>query len=326
VNKTTASLPKKPSRLGLYAVPVVVLLLGVAVSGWWMLATHMADTAFDRWLASEAVLGRQWTCASRSIGGYPFRIELQCDGFSMTAETGQFRSLALGGFHALAQIYDPKLVIVEANGPLMVRSANGQTASVSWQMMRSSLHFETQIRADRVSTVVDGAVIETSNPLLSGRMGHGEFHMRKGSSDAAGSLDVEVASSASDATFRDNPLPASLNAHLLVKKGWVLADNPSVSGLDSWRSSGGELVIDQWDMKRGEQALSVKGSISLDDGHRLTGKVDLSASGLGDILKDSGLSLLGGSIGVGSVKLPLTLNKGRLLLGPLKLFDLPPLY
>jgi len=105
-----------------------------------------------------------------------------------------------------------------------------------------------------------------------------------------------------------------------------MAENPSQAGLENWRTSGGEVLVDQWALKRGEQALELKGSLAIDDGHRLNGKIDLSAAGLGDALKESGLSILGGSLGAGSVKLPLTLNKGRLLIGPLKIAEIPPLY
>jgi len=65
VNELSASSPKKPSRIGLYIVPAFIVVLSIAVSIWWVVAARMADAGFDRWLASEATLGRQWSCASR---------------------------------------------------------------------------------------------------------------------------------------------------------------------------------------------------------------------------------------------------------------------
>ena len=260
------------------------------------------------------------------MAGYPFRIELRCDGLTMSAEKGELRAVSLGGFLALAQIYNPKLVLVDVNGPMSARLANGQTASISWKTMRSSLHFETPLRADRASWVIDGAVLETSNPLVVGKLGHAEFHMRKIDGEANAPSDVETVITASDASLRDAQTTGSLDAHVITKKGSLLAENPGPSSFENWRASGGEILIDQWDMKRGEQALALKGSLSLDETHRLNGKIDFSATGLGETLKESGLSILGGSIGAGSVKLPLTLNKGRVLIGPLKLAEIPPLY
>ncbi len=326
MSDTTILSPKKPSRIGLNFVPGLIVVLGLAVSIWWIAATRVADAGFDRWLANEASFGRQWSCASRSMAGYPFRIELRCDGLTMSAEKGELRSVSVGGFLALAQIYNPKLVLVDVNGPMSVRLANGQTASMSWQTMRSSLHFETALKADRASWVVDGLVLETTNPLVSGKLGHAEFHMRKIEGEANGPSDIETVITVSGASLRDVQTTGSLDAHVITKKGWLLAENPGASSLENWRASGGEVVIDQWDLKRGEQALALKGSLSLDDSHRLNGKIDFTATGLGETLKESGLSILGGSIGAGSVKLPLTLNKGRVLIGPLKLAEIPPLY
>jgi len=326
VNDPSASSPKRPSRIGLYIVPGFIAVLAVAVSIWWVAAARMADAGFDRWLASEATLGRQWSCASRSMAGFPFRIELRCDGFSMSADKGEIRSASLGGFLALAQIYDPKRVLVDVNGPLTARLANGKTASLSWQAMRSSLHFETSIRADRVSWVVEDLAVESSSPPVSGKLGHGEFHMRKIEGEPNGPSDIEMAITASRGILRDLPPAASFDAHLIAKKGWLMSENPGLTGLENWRASGGEFVVDQWVMKRGEQALDLKGSVTIDEGHRLNGKIDLSASGLGEALKESGLSILSGSLGAGNVKLPFMLNKGRLLIGPLKIAEIPPLY
>jgi hypothetical protein len=167
---------------------------------------------------------------------------------------------------------------------------------------------------------------ESSNPLVSGKLGHAEFHMRKIEGEPNTPSDVEMAVMASGGTLRDNPTAASFDAHLIAKKAWLIAENPGQSGVENWRASGGEVLVDQWAMKRGEQALELKGSVTIDDGHRLNGKIDVSALGLGDALKESGLSILGGSLGAGSVKLPLILNKGRLLIGPLKIAEIPPLY
>jgi len=133
----------------------------------------------------------------------------------------KFDPLPFGGFLAIAQIYDPKRVLVDVTGPLTARLANGQTASFAWQAMRSSLHFETSIRADRVSWVVDNLAVDSSNPLVSGKLGHAEFHMRKIEGEPNTLSDVEMVLMASGGTWRDNPTAASFDAHLTVKKGWL---------------------------------------------------------------------------------------------------------
>ena len=318
--------PKKPSRLGLYLMPGLIIVLCIAVSAWWMVATRIVDDRFSQWISNEAIAGRQWSCANRSMAGFPFRIELRCDGLALVTTQGQPKSLSIGGFLAIAQMYQPSLVIVETSGPLAVTFVNGQSFSAQWTSMRSSLHFETPSRADRVAWVAEGLSFEGGAPSLSGRLGHTEFHLRKIPVETGEGMDLEIAFSASGATLRDLPPPASADLHFIVKKGKILADKPSLAGLEEWRVAAGEIAIDQWDMKRGEQTFNLTGTLSIDDTHRLAGKVDFAASGLGDLMKQFNLAPGGMSLGNGSIKLPLQFSKGRVLLGPLKIGDLPVLY
>ncbi len=320
------TIARRKSRLGLYLMPGVLVLLSVAVSVWWGVATRLADAAFDHWLAKEAAAGRQWTCATRTMAGFPFRIELACDGLSLATSKGEPRALSLGGFVAVGQIYQPSLLLVDTRGPLQATLANGQTITAQWTMMRSSLHFENPTRADRVAWVVDGLTTQSNLPFATGHIGHAEFHMRSVPAESGPSQDHEIAVSVTEAGLHDGAIPASFEGHLTVNKGAVLLDTAGPDGLEAWRSAGGELGIDQWEAKRGDQFLAVTGALSLDENHRLTGTLDLAAKGIGDGLKEAGLGAFGGIIGSGAVKLPLTFNKGRLLLGPLKLAELPPLY
>jgi hypothetical protein len=307
-------------------MPGLIALAAIAISVWWLVASRMADAAFDRWMANEAVAGRQWTCEARRLGGFPFRVELGCAPFTMVADKGDVTSLSLGGFVAVAQTYDPKHVLVDFASPLKTSTPDGQSASLSWRAMRSSLHMANAIRADRVSWSADDIALETSNPLIAGTLAHAEFHLRKVENEADQRADLETVLALHDAKLRGVGDAGQFDAHLIAKKGWLVADNPTLSGIDEWRADGGEMVIDQWEAKRGDESLSLKGSLGLDEGRRLNGKLDVSATGLGDVLKSFGPSPFGGSIGAGQVSLPLRFANGRVMVGPLKLAELPPLY
>jgi hypothetical protein len=317
---------KRPSRLGLYFVPGLIALLTIGATAWWFVAARFADQGFDRWIASEGLAGRHWDCPSRSIGGFPFRIELRCDGFAMNAESGAIKTLSLGGFVAVAQSYDPNHVLVDLASPLKAGFSDGMAATLSWSTMRTSLHLVNAIRADRVSWSADGMALETSNPLVSGTLTHAEFHLRKTGAEGDQGNDLETVFAADGVKSTGNDLPAVFQAHLFNKKGWIAAENPTLSGIEAWRAAGGELVIDQWDLKRGDQNLSLKGTIGLDEAHRLAGRLDVSASGLGEWMKSSGFASFGGAFGAGQVALPLSFVKGRVMVGPLKLVELPPFY
>lgn len=317
---------KRKSRIGLYAMPVLVAVLGIAVSVWWTVVTRFADAAFDHWLSAEASVGRQWSCATRSMAGFPFRIELGCEGLGLTASQGDLHTLAMGGFVAVANLYQPSLLLVESHGPLAATLANGQTLSLQWALMRSRLHFETPNRADQIDWAVDGLASESDNRLLAGTLGHAEFHMRKRPKENGPSTDLDLAASVADAVLRDASIPAFFNGQGTIKQGVILADHPGLTGVEAWRSAGGEIGIEHWDMSRGDQSLHLSGTLAIDETHRLAGKVDLAAKGVGELFKETGFATLGSALGGGSVQLPLTFAKGRLLIGPLRLAEFPPLY
>jgi len=64
------------SRFWLYAPFALLLLVAIAWSAAWFVIRNRAGEALDGWLAAEAQAGRQWTCQDRTIGGYPFRIQV----------------------------------------------------------------------------------------------------------------------------------------------------------------------------------------------------------------------------------------------------------
>ena len=73
--------PARRRRLWPLFIPfVLVVLLAVAWSALWFYAAERAETEIAAWRAGERQAGRQQDCASQSIEGYPFRIEVRCDG------------------------------------------------------------------------------------------------------------------------------------------------------------------------------------------------------------------------------------------------------
>ena len=109
------------SRWGLFLPPLLLLLLAVAWSGFWFYAASQAEIATDAWRAQEAKSGRIYDCAKRSIGGFPFRFEVQCSGASValvsqTASKTPFTA-KLDSILVVGQVYDPKRVIAEFTAP-----------------------------------------------------------------------------------------------------------------------------------------------------------------------------------------------------------------
>jgi hypothetical protein len=86
--------------------------LGAIWSGFWYYASNKAEATMATWRAREADAGRVYGCAEALIGGYPFRIEVECAGPSVD-DRNMSMSIRARSLSAVAQVWDPTLVIAE---------------------------------------------------------------------------------------------------------------------------------------------------------------------------------------------------------------------
>ncbi len=138
--------PRRRPLWRLFIMPVLVLIAAVAWSVFWFYAASQVDERADAWRAQEAKSGRVYDCAKRSVAGYPFRLEVRCDGASValvsqTRQASQTPFTArLGEILVVAQIYDPKLLIAEFTAPATISERGEQPSMlVNWSKARSSV-------------------------------------------------------------------------------------------------------------------------------------------------------------------------------------------
>src|SRR6267154_3998656 len=140
--------PRRRPLWRLFIAPVLLVIAAAAWSAFWFFAASQVDVSADAWRAREAKSGRVYDCARRSVAGFPFRLEVRCDGasvslYSQTAEQAATKApvtAELGQILVVAQIYDPKLLIAEFTAPATI-SDRGQQPSmvVNWSKARSSV-------------------------------------------------------------------------------------------------------------------------------------------------------------------------------------------
>ena len=100
----------------------------------------------------------------RRIGGYPFRIEVNCDRASALFRSNQPPvEIKASGILVAAQIYQPTLLISEFHGPLTIADP-GQAPNivVNWKLAQSSVR-GTPAAPERVSLVFDRPVVDRMN-------------------------------------------------------------------------------------------------------------------------------------------------------------------
>ena len=282
----TPDLPagKRLSRTGLFLPYILLLVVVVLWSAGWFWVRGKAGSEMDAWLAREAAAGRSWTCADRSITGYPFRIELRCASLAFARADSRF---TLGPLTVVVQVYQPRQGILEAAGPFHVEQGD-LVADASWTSLEASFHGASEgfIRA---SLAVDGpkVAVQGAGPVpVEVKARHLEIHARptparfatEGAVDASLRL-MEAAVPLLDplvgnAAPVDAALDATVNQAAILRTGQVARE------LEAWRQAGGSLDIALLSLAKGDRRLQAQGRISLDDAHRPTGQLDLRAAGV----------------------------------------------
>lgn len=303
------------SRVGLFLPYVLLLIVALTWSGGWFWLRGRAGQEIDSWLAREAAAGRAWTCEERSLTGYPFRLELRCTELTLARSDGRFR---LGPLTAVAQVYQPRLVLFESAGPFHAEQGD-LTGDATWTALRGSVHGASEGFA-RASLVVEGPRVtvaggEPGPMAVSGR--HLELHARPtpGRFDSDGAVDVslqlaQAAVPQLDALMRNDD-PADLSLDATITRARVLDTGAVPRVLERWRKAGGSLDLNALSFGKGRQRVQAKGSLAIDEGHRPTGQIDLRAAGVDTLVgsivgqrfgSDKGAlvgQLVGGLLGLG---------------------------
>jgi len=345
---TPGPIGTRSSRFWLFA-PIALLIL-VAI-GWtiaWFVIRDRTAAGLDAFRAAEERAGRQWTCKDRSIAGYPFRVEVSC------AELGVVRdgvTVSLGRVESVAQVYQPRFVITEIDGP-MTASDGRVTVQGSWRLLEASVR-STRDGLQRLSLVADAprfTVAGAAPEDVVVSADRFEAHLRPNLSrpqeeayDVA--LRLQGASlPALDAFFGD-AAPTSLETDVTATRAAGFAGRPLPVEIERWRAAGGKLDILEFSLKKGGKRVDAKGTLFLDDLHRPAGEITLATAGLESLIasiagKGLGANLIAGLFGGGGTPPagtaapalkalpPLRLDNGRVALGPFVVprLRLEPLY
>ncbi len=330
--------PPRPTRWKLY-LPLAAL--GVAAVGWsvfWNVAAGMTQTGLDNWFEQERALGRQWSCPSRSVGGYPFRLEVRCASPSFTGRVGALEGLgSTGDVLAAANLYNPSLVLAEVGSPFVFKSRDGSLdLSLAWKDLRVS-HRIRQGALDRHSLEIEAPVLRVTAKEaapVTFRADGFEAHLRPNPDrDAAASaFDFAVKLTRLDAPVLDvatgvaGPVDALFAATVLQVDAARAASAPQA--LERWRLAGGNVEVRDLKFAKGDTRVEASGALRLDDAHRLAGRMDLQLTGFAPVLQRMGFNLGPlASGGANALRLPVNLERGRASIGPLHLpVILSPLY
>jgi hypothetical protein len=278
---------------------VLVLLLAAGWSAFWFYAAGKAEETITGWLEREARLGRVYDCGSRSIGGFPFRIEVRCAG--ATAQLRDIQpplSLRLPEVLIAAQIYQPTLLISEFTGPLELAESGQPAALVGWTLARTSVRGNPQ-SPERISVVLDNAAIDRRQGATSERLfssNHVELHARMaaGSIQESPVLDIAVNLVAASAPAL-HPLaktPTDLDINTTLRGLKDLAPKPWAARFREIQEAGGRIEVKNARVSQSDWVLVGAGNLGLTPDGRLDGELRVTVAGLDKLLQTLGVEYL----------------------------------
>jgi hypothetical protein len=291
---------KRRSRWGLFIAPVLLLIAAIAWSGFWLFAASQVDVQADAWRAREAKSGRLYDCAKRSVAGFPFRLEISCDGPSVTlaAQTAQPAkrfTAKLGEILVVAQVYDPRHVIAEFTPPAAISDQGGQSFAANWKLGRASV-FGLPDTPQRASVVFDQpalARIDASMQVPLADAGHVELHGRLAEGSPRDAPVVETVLQINKGSIRGlHPLlaePFDADVRALVSGLKDLTPKPWPVRFRELQAAGGHVEIVQSRIQQGDLIAVAAGTLGLSPAGRLEGELQMTVAGIERIIPALGI-------------------------------------
>jgi hypothetical protein len=285
-------------------MPVLLLVAALAWSAFWFYAASEVDVKADAWRAQEAKSGRVYDCARRTVAGFPFRLEVRCDGASVSLRSqtaGQAASQApitakLGQILVVAQIYDPKLLIAEFTAPATLSDSSGSSPmSVNWSKARSSVVGLPAV-PQRASIAFDDPEIDRVNgsmltPLARAR--HVELHGRLAEGSALDRPVIETVLKIEGGNVQEvHPLlaqPFDADVRTLLSGLKDFSPKPWPERFRELQAAGGHVEIVQSRIAQGDVVAVAAGTLGLTAQGRLDGELQMTVAGIEKVIPALGI-------------------------------------
>jgi hypothetical protein len=277
----------------------LVILVAALFGGWswlWNYAADKAQTSIEGWRAREAKAGRIYSCGSQTFGGYPFRIEVDCDRASALFRSNQPPvEIKTAGILIAAQVYQPNLLISEFHGPLTIADPGKlPNIIVNWKLFQSSVR-GTPSAPERVSLVFDKPAVDrisdgSQQTYL--RAKHIEIHGRMMEGSAANRPVIEIALQLDQASMPGlhaaaaEPVDADIVAVLRGLKDF--APKPWPVRFRELQAAGGSIEITNARVQQSETTAIGSGSLSINSNGLLEGQLRVTVAGVEAFLNSIG--------------------------------------
>lgn len=280
------------SRVFLWAPFVLLLALAAGVSArWWSVASDLSKQ-LDAVNGHEVMPGVTVHFASKTVGGFPFRVDAVFHDFALKA-AGPHGPIGwhAENFAAHGLTYGRTKWIFEAAGKQRLTWTTKSGVARGLEADIGQLHASAVIAEGRLGRF-DFDLVGFDSPALA--IARTQFHMRR--NPTADQIDVVVDAEEMELSPRLRGLCGETIGHLKLDGDFsngaifqtVLAgDAPWQGGFDAWRSKGGRFYLAQSELTCGKSIVFAQGQLGLDDLRRPRGLMTAQITGFA-ALRDGG--------------------------------------
>jgi hypothetical protein len=278
------------SRFFLYAPFALLLLIATGFGVHWWTVARAFERRLDALKTQAAMPGVAVRYASRTVGGFPFNLDVVFEDFRVSVETGHGPlTWRAEHFASHALTYGRDQTIYEAAGKQSLSWTDGEGRAHSVPFQTGSLH-ASAIRGGQGLIRFDLDLVGLgSPPFTADRL---QLHIRRAASgdtlDLFAAGDAVHLSPAWRGGFGDTLKHVALQGSV-TQAGRLDALRAGTAdwrgAADAWRKAGGHIEVAPLELDWGVLAMMGGGALFLDDAHRPGGLIDFKIAGMAEWLK-----------------------------------------
>lgn len=271
---------RKPGRAGLYVPFLLAGMAAVAWSGFWLYARGEAGKQLDAGAEAMRKAGYDVSWSERTIGGYPFRLNVTLKDAHIREPSGW--ALSTPKLEGQAFLHGLGTWVIATPEGLTFTRPLGGPVNVTGDVIHASLsnfdkplpHFSFE------GTKLTFAPAAGAQPFALSAADRVEFHLRPGPADqAAVFFKVDAGKARLSGLFAriagDKPISITWDSILSKVSAFKGADWPTA--VRGWTTAGGRMTVRQAGITAGEAVLGAQGGVlSVGYDGRLNGSLDVT--------------------------------------------------
>jgi len=272
--------PRKFRRLGLYGPFALLALLALAWSAGWLWLRAETLGRMDGARRTLAARGGELSWTSRSVSGFPFRLDVKLAGIALREASGS--AITAPMLNAEAPVFAPShWVAVAPDGVVIARRIGGNLV-VRAKVLRASFS-QPRDHPPRVSVEGIGLTFTAepgANPFFVSAAQAFHLHTRAGPGDQ-GAVYIALGRATAPLTGLMGRIaeggPVSLTLDAIYSHAAALGGADWRGAVDAWRRAGGALEVRSLRLQAGAALLDARsGTLTVGDDGRLRGSLAVS--------------------------------------------------